>query len=296
MVSSLSGLLIRLNFLEMVGYAYRYIYGTFRILTQFKFLKLKSEHPVAWQWNPGAIFVSGQKSQRIVGHLALGAGKSTRKGTNSPRGEVTRQVSWFSSPEHRFMKIFLSDMLFLFQKQKYQHVRVTDRQMGSEDDTELFCLPKNHANIHSDTVSQSQNKRKKLRTGYEWRHGATICLAATITILLLNIIITTVAASRAKNSSFEAEAIFEGDCGRAKYWSTALHVLINIFGTVLLGASNYCMQCLSAPSRQDVDRMHATGKWLDVGTPSIANLRVMKWKQVSLWCLLFLSSLPFHML
>lgn len=127
-------------------------------------------------------------------------------------------------------------------------------------------------------------------------NGATICIAATITILLLNIIMTAVAASRAENPSFEAEALFEGDCGRAKYWSTALHVLINIFGTVLLGASNYCMQCLSAPSRQDVDRMHATGKWLDVGTPSIGNLRVMKWKQVSLWCLLFLSSLPFHML
>lgn len=192
------------------------------------------------------------------------------------------------------MKIFLSDMLSSFQKQKYQHVRVTDRQMGLEDDTELFCLPKNHANIHSDTVSQSQ--KKKLRTGYEWRHGATICLAATAAILLLNIILTAVAAFRAENPSFEAEAIFEGDCGRAKYSSTALHVLINIFGTVLLGASNYCMQCLSAPSRQDVDRMHATGKRLDVGTPSISNLRVIKWKQVSLWCLLFLSSLPFHVL
>ncbi|KAJ5823651.1 hypothetical protein N7447_005991 [Penicillium robsamsonii] len=149
--------------------------------------------------------------------------------------------------------------------------------MGPEHDTELFCLPKNHANIHSDNVSQSQKKKTKLRTGYEWRHGATICLAATITILLLNIIMTAVAASRAENPSFEAEAIFAGDCGRAKYWSTALHILINIFGT-------------------DVDRMHATGKWLDVGRPSIANLRVMKWKQVSLWCLLLLSSLPLHML
>lgn len=188
-------------------------------------------------------------------------------------------------------------MLSSLQKQKYQHVRVTDRQMGLEDDTELFCLPKDDANIHSDNISQSLKKeKKKLRTGYEWRHGATICLAATVAILLLNIILMAVAASRAENPSFEAEAIFEGDCGRAKYWSTALHVLINTLGTVLLGASNYCMQCLSAPSRPDVDRMHATGKWLDVGTPSIANLRAMKWKQVSLWCLLFLSSLPFHML
>jgi len=195
------------------------------------------------------------------------------------------------------MKISLSDVLFPFQKQKYQHVRVADRQMGLEDDTELFCLDKNHANTPGDTVSQSQEKEKeKPRTGYEWRHGATICLAATVAILLLNVILTAVAASRAENPSFEADAIFEGDCGRTKYWSTTLHVLINIFGTVLLGASNYCMQCLNAPSRQDVDRMHATGKWLDVGTPSIANLWVMKWKQVSLWCLLFLSSLPFHML
>jgi hypothetical protein len=192
------------------------------------------------------------------------------------------------------MKRLLSGTALPCQNPKYQHVRVTDRQ---EDETELFCLPKNEANIDSDTVSQSKNKeKKKLRKGYEWRHGAAISLAAAVLILLLNIILSAVGASRASNSSFEEETIFEGDCGHAKYWSTALHALINIFGTVLLGASNYCMQCLSAPSRQDVDRVHAIGKWLDVGTPSIANLRVMKWKQISLWCLLFLSSLPFHML
>ncbi|KAE8334706.1 hypothetical protein BDV24DRAFT_172155 [Aspergillus arachidicola] len=165
------------------------------------------------------------------------------------------------------------------------------------DDTEQ---PSDRASIDDEgtSLSKTNEKVKKLRTGYEWKNGASICLCAAASILFLNILLTIIAASRAQQSSrsFEAETIFEGNCKKAKRWSTGFHILINVLGTILLGTSNYCMQCLSAPSRKDVDRVHAHGKWLDIGTPSVANLRVMSWVQITIWCLLVLTSLPFHIL
>ncbi|KAB8204567.1 hypothetical protein BDV34DRAFT_226367 [Aspergillus parasiticus] len=160
--------------------------------------------------------------------------------------------------------------------------------------------PSDRASIDDEgtSLSKSTEKAEKPRTGYEWKNGASICLCAAASILFLNILLTIIAASRAQQSSrsFEAETIFEGNCTKAKRWSTGFHILINVLGTILLGASNYCMQCLSAPSRRDVDRVHAHGKWLDIGTPSVTNLRVMSWVQISIWCLLALTSLPFHVL
>ncbi|KAE8317007.1 hypothetical protein BDV41DRAFT_561918 [Aspergillus transmontanensis] len=160
--------------------------------------------------------------------------------------------------------------------------------------------PSDRASIDDEgtSLSKTNEKAKKPRTGYEWKNGASICLCAAASILLLNILLTIIAASRAQQSprSFEAETIFEGNCTKAKRWSTGFHILINVLGTILLGASNYCMQCLSAPSRKDVDRVHAHDKWLDIGTPSVTNLRVMNWVQISIWCLLALTSLPFHVL
>lgn len=165
------------------------------------------------------------------------------------------------------------------------------------DDTEQ---PSDRASIDDEgtSLSKTNEKVKKPRTGYEWKNGASICLCAAASILFLNILLTIIAASRAQQSSrsFEAETIFEGNCKKAKRWSTGFHILINVLGTILLGTSNYCMQCLSAPSRKDVDHVHAHGKWLDIGTPSVANLRVMSWVQIIIWCLLVLTSLPFHIL
>ncbi|KAJ1710323.1 hypothetical protein NYO67_7490 [Aspergillus flavus] len=160
--------------------------------------------------------------------------------------------------------------------------------------------PSDRASIDDEgtSLSKTNEEVKKPRTGYEWKNGASICLCAAASILFLNILFTIIAASRAQQSSrsFEAETIFEGSCTKAKRWSTGFHILINVLGTILLGASNYCMQCLSAPSRKDVDHVHAHGKWLDIGTPSVANLRVMSWVQIIIWCLLVLTSLPFHIL
>ena len=73
-----------------------------------------------------------------------------------------------------------------------------------------------------------------------------------------------------------------------------VHIGINVMGTLLLGASNYTMQCLSAPTRKEVDAAHANGRYLDIGLPSLKNLN--GWKKKLVFFLLIMSSLPLHFL
>lgn len=75
-----------------------------------------------------------------------------------------------------------------------------------------------------------------------------------------------------------------------------LHLMVNILSTALLAASNYCMHCLSAPTRQDIDEAHSKRRWLDIGVPSIRNLRSISKARVFLWSLLAISSIPLHLL
>ena len=90
--------------------------------------------------------------------------------------------------------------------------------------------------------------------------------------------------------------LYEGDCNRVKALNSAVHVLINILSTILFSASNYCMQCLSAPTRSAVDKAHTQGEWLDIGIPSMRNLRHIKRQDLILWLLLALTSLSLHLL
>jgi hypothetical protein len=75
-----------------------------------------------------------------------------------------------------------------------------------------------------------------------------------------------------------------------------IHLLINILSSLLLAASNYAMQCLSAPTRRDIEKHHSKGWWLDIGVPSFHNLRVIPWNRSVPWYLLMISSLPLHLL
>lgn len=73
-------------------------------------------------------------------------------------------------------------------------------------------------------------------------------------------------------------------------------MLINILSTILLGASNYCMQRISAPTRKDIDSARAQGKMVDIGVLSIRNLLRIGGKRRILYTVLTLSSLPLHLL
>lgn len=63
-----------------------------------------------------------------------------------------------------------------------------------------------------------------------------------------------------------------------------------------MGASNYNMQCLNSPNREEVDAAHTKGEWLDIGVLSLRNYMYMGRRKVWLWLLLAFSSLPLHLL
>ncbi|KAB8213217.1 hypothetical protein BDV33DRAFT_210419 [Aspergillus novoparasiticus] len=145
------------------------------------------------------------------------------------------------------------------------------------------------------------SKSGDFENGHEWIKGALICTWITGFILALNIILALVAggigSSRAVNKGqFQMVELYAGNCTKANRDATGLHLLINILSTLLLGASNYVMQCLGAPSRKDVDAAHQRRRWLDIGTFSVRNLRVMDWRRRVLWTSLLVSSLPIHMI
>jgi hypothetical protein len=124
-----------------------------------------------------------------------------------------------------------------------------------------------------------------------WRFGALHFGAWAIIVFLINLIVT-IWGSTAKRSGI----LLEGNCNRVELLNTGLHVFINVLSTLLLSGSNYCMQCLSAPTRGEVDKAHARRKWLDIGIPSLRNVRHLSGQRVTLWVLLALTSLPLHLL
>ncbi|KIW04336.1 uncharacterized protein PV09_04626 [Verruconis gallopava] len=110
-------------------------------------------------------------------------------------------------------------------------------------------------------------------------------------ILLVNIVGTVVLNTRARNSN-----IFHGNCSKASYIDSGLHAIINVLSTLLLAASNVCMQYLVSPTRKQVDEAHERGQYLDVGTQSLRNLWLVCWRRRALWIALAISSTPLQFL
>jgi len=78
--------------------------------------------------------------------------------------------------------------------------------------------------------------------------------------------------------------------------STVYHILINVLSTLLLTSSNYCMQVLCSPSRNDIDHAHSEGSYLNIGILSIRNVFFLGGPRMMSWLVLMLSSIPLHLL
>ena len=170
--------------------------------------------------------------------------------------------------------------------------------------TELFLLSTQRPDDHSLSGLLSSQARTgehndisrihRLRRRFAgWRFAALQFATLAFIVFLINLSVTIWAS--ATNPENEGD-LDEGDCGRIKNLNRGLHILINILSTLLLSGSNYCMQCLSAPTRADIDRAHETQRWLDVGIPSIRNLKHIGRSRLCLWLLLGVSSIPLHFL
>ncbi|KAL2848199.1 hypothetical protein BJX68DRAFT_238683 [Aspergillus pseudodeflectus] len=160
---------------------------------------------------------------------------------------------------------------------------------------ELASLRRNHEPLEQDDAENKDIAPPRKRHGGRfggWK--GTLCLGATtsVVVLILNLVMLLWATLR--HSATES-VLFSGSCDRVKQISAGIHFLINILSTLLLSASNYAMQCLSAPSRGDLDRAHAKNKWLDIGVPSLRNLTRIPTTRSLFWCCLVFSSAPLHL-
>ena len=135
----------------------------------------------------------------------------------------------------------------------------------------------------------SVQQRHKEHQGFSGCLG--VCLAGIVadrTFLLISVV------SRiARELNLQAEEILE-----LPIVQIARESSMQMFGSMfainlLLGASNYTMQCLISPKRTDFDVAYSKTNYVDDRLLSLRNLRGRKRK--TLFGLLVISSLPLHL-
>ena len=159
-------------------------------------------------------------------------------------------------------------------------------------------LPKPPSRLHTLRHSMANfDVRTKAFTdrlqGYHF--GIWVSAITTAIVLVINLIWITVMASRYRVIR-GIGTIQEGSCRKTNSLAMWLHLLINILSTLLLGCSNYTMQCLSSPTRRNVDKAHREGVSLDIGVPSMRNLGRISKIRLFIWLAIATSSLPLHLL
>jgi hypothetical protein len=133
----------------------------------------------------------------------------------------------------------------------------------------------------------------------KWRRSMVLWLSAAVAIFVTNLVFIVWAYVRAPNDDLILtynRNLYEGSCSKARSLNAGLHLIINVLSTLLLGGTNYSMQCLLSPTRQEVNKAHSKNAWLDIGVLSVRNLRRISKLRVALWALLGLSALSFHLL
>ena len=147
--------------------------------------------------------------------------------------------------------------------------------------------------LESSPPERPSRRRKSLYKG--WRAGVAVAAIMTAAVFLVNLFLTIWASISFDITNGIGDA-YSGDCGVVNMWNTGLHILINGLSSAMFSASNYTMQCITAPTRQECDLAHARGDWFDIGVPSMRNLVRIRWPRRAAWALLCLSSIPIHFL
>lgn len=173
--------------------------------------------------------------------------------------------------------------------------RVDDDQRSLILHPESSRSPVTLKDTKDDVKKPTTVSRKKRHRFKSWKVGVLTAAVMTATVLLVNGILLIWASVEFVLENGIGTA-YEGSCDTVNSWSFWLHIVINILSTMLMSASNYTMQCVTAPARTECDRAHSRGDWLDIGIPSIRNLFKIKWQRRIMWALLTVSSTPIHLL
>ena len=147
-----------------------------------------------------------------------------------------------------------------------------------------------------DTSSQSVSRSRDCWSAFRNPNPRTAplaCLGIIGFVLLLNIAMAAWALYHVGLGN-GLVVIYRGSCKKMENINRWVHLCINLLASLLLGASNYVMQRLSAPTRKDVDNAHQKHVWLEVGMNSVRNLLHIPWTRKILYLVLLAFSLPIH--
>lgn len=128
-----------------------------------------------------------------------------------------------------------------------------------------------------------------------WHAGLIRSFVLSLCAFILNIIIYAWL-YMTYDSRAGTATIMNGSCTMVRNANIGVHAGLNVLSTMVLGASTYAMQGVTAPTRQEVDKAHAKGTWLQIGTHSVRNLFHVKKRNLWIWVLLALTSVPFHLM
>lgn len=124
-----------------------------------------------------------------------------------------------------------------------------------------------------------------------WRGGVLACVLLVAFCVLIEITLLVVAV-KLNNAQNGFGTMYHGSCARVKNLSTYLLIPLNALGTITLSSSNYVMQILNAPDRQEIEKAHQSVSFLNIGISSPSNLRHVSRLKRTLYCLLALSTVP----
>jgi len=100
---------------------------------------------------------------------------------------------------------------------------------------------------------------------------------------------------KATQSVLGQHFFYTANCSTTNALNLVVHLLLNILSTMILSSSNFFMQVLNAPSRAEVDRIHAKNKSVEIGVPSLRNAFLLKKFKTFSWLVLAATSLPVHL-
>ena len=129
-----------------------------------------------------------------------------------------------------------------------------------------------------------------------WKSTVRLGFVGVIGVFVINLALLIWSVAGNHKTSEGVAIVYTGSCQTVGNVSTFGHLAINILGSLLLAASNNCMQILLAPTRGIINKAHAKRKWLDVGVHTVRNFGSVGMSRRSLWILLMLTSLPLHLL
>lgn len=150
-----------------------------------------------------------------------------------------------------------------------------------------------HSILRSGPAYQIPGSQGKSRNGERrfsgWRMGALLNIGLLALCLIAEITMISVAFSMdSKVSAAYDGVLYKGNCAVAKRWTSILSLALNLTATLLIGSSNYMMQCFTAPTAADLRQEHTRGKSVHLG--------VMSTRKPLIWWIMGLTSVPVHLL